>query len=57
MASQVEVVGALATDVTFAYVLLVRLLVQGVLEACKLTYVESFGSLMAFTTVQPLASE
>jgi len=33
VASQVEVVGALATDVTFAYVLLVRLLEYE--HACK----------------------
>jgi len=40
VASQVEVVCALATDVTFAYVL-----------------IKSLSCLMAFTTVQPLASE
>jgi hypothetical protein len=28
-----------------------------ILERCKTTYVESLGGLMAFTTVQPLASE
>lgn len=30
---------------------------MNVLVKCKATYIESLGGLMAFTTVQPLASE
>jgi hypothetical protein len=56
--SQVEVVCALAADVAFTYVLLCGLLVQGMFTCWRSeTYVKSLGSLVTFTTVQPLASE
>lgn len=55
--SQVEVVCALATDVTLAYVFLMWVLEHRVAMRWKSTYVECLSSLMTLTTVQPLASE